>query len=194
MSGGDLRCQIVFRGPNGAASGVTAQHSQDFSAWYSSCPGLKVISPYSAEDARGLLKAAIRDDNPVVFLENEIMYDKAFEKTDEIMHYDFLLSIEKAKIEREGKDVSIIANSRQVGNALEASDILSKDGVHVEVINLRTLRPIDREAIKKTVKKTHKLVIVDEGWPQCGIGSEICAIIMECNQDHFKNSSLKKTF
>lgn len=181
MSSGELRCPIVFRGLNGAAAGVAAQHSQDFSAWYSSCPGLKVIAPYSVEDARGLLKAAVRDDNPVVFLENEIMYGRAFEKTDEIMNSDFLLPIGKAKIEKEGKDVSIITFSKQVGNALEAAEILAKDGIDVEVINLRTLRPLDREAIVKSVNKTHRLVAVEEGWPQCGICSEICAIVMECN-------------
>lgn len=180
MSAGDLKCPIVFRGLNGAAYGVAAQHSQCFAAWYSSCPGLKVVAPYSAEDCRGLLKAAIRDDNPVIFLENEIMYGKSFPKTDEIMDADFLLPIGKAKVERVGTDVSIITFSRQVQLALEAADILAKEGVSVEVINLRTLRPIDRDAIIKTVNKTHRLVAVEEGWPQCGIASEICAIVMEC--------------
>ena len=180
MSNGDIHCPIVFRGLNGAAAGVGAQHSQCFAAWYSSVPGLKVVAPYSAEDCRGLLKAAIRDDNPVVFLENEIMYGKAFPKTAEIMDKDFILPIGKAKIEREGTDVSIVTFSRQVGSALEAAEILAKDGVSVEVINLRTIRPIDRDAIIKTVNKTHRLVCVEEGWPQCGITSEICAITMEC--------------
>lgn len=181
MSAGDLRCPIVFRGLNGAAAGVAAQHSQCFAAWYASCPGLKVVAPYSAEDARGLLKAAIRDDNPVVFLENEIMYGKAFEKTEELMHPDFLLPIGKAKVERQGTDVSVVTFSKQVANALEAAEILARDGVSVEVINLRTLRPIDRDAIVKSVNKTHRLVVVEEGWAQCGIASEICAIVMECN-------------
>lgn len=181
MSAGDLRCPIVFRGLNGAAAGVAAQHSQDFSAWYSSCPGLKVIAPYSAEDARGLLKAAIRDDNPVIFLENEIMYGKAFDRTEQIMNENFLLPIGKAKIEKEGNDVSIVTFSKQVANALEAAEILGKDGINVEVINLRTLRPLDRDAIIKSVNKTHRLVCVEEGWPQCGISSEICAIVMEGN-------------
>ena len=180
MSAGDMKCPIVFRGLNGAAAGVAAQHSQCFAAWYASCPGLKVIAPYSAEDARGLLKAAIRDDNPVVFLENEIMYGKAFEKTEALMHPDFLLPIGKAKVEREGKDVSVVTFSRQVGNALDAAEILARDGISVEVINLRTLRPIDRDAIVKSVNKTHRLVAVEEGWSQCGVASEICAIVMEC--------------
>lgn len=182
MSNGDIDCPIVFRGLNGAAAGVAAQHSQCFAAWYSSCPGLKVVAPYSAEDCRGLLKASVRDNNPVVFLENEIMYGRSFPKTKEIMEEDFILPIGKAKVEREGKDVSIITFSRQVGNALEAAEILQKDGVSVEVINLRTLRPIDREAIIKTVNKTNRLVVVEEGWPQCGIASEICAIVMECKK------------
>jgi len=180
MSAGDLKCPIVFRGLNGAAAGVAAQHSQCFAAWYSSCPGLKVVAPYSVEDVRGLLKASIRDDNPVVFLENEMMYGRAFPKTDEVMNENFLLPIGKAKVEREGKDVSIITFSKQVGNSLEAAEILARDGISVEVVNLRTLRPIDRDAIVKSVNKTHRLVAVEEGWPQCGIASEICAIVMEC--------------
>jgi pyruvate dehydrogenase E1 component beta subunit len=180
MSNGDMKCPIVFRGLNGAAAGVAAQHSQCFAAWYSSVPGLKVVAPYSAEDCRGLLKASIRDDNPVVFLENEIMYGRAFPKTAEIMDENFILPIGKAKVERQGTDVSIVTFSRQVANALEAAEILAKDGISVEVVNLRTLRPIDREAIVKTVNKTHRLVCVEEGWPQCGITSEICSIVMEC--------------
>ena len=180
MSSGDINCPIVFRGLNGAAAGVGAQHSQCFAAWYSSCPGLKVVAPWSAEDCRGLLKASIRDDNPVIFLENEIMYGKTFPKTKEIMDEDFLLPIGKAKVEREGNDVSIVTFSRQVGHALEAAEILAKDGISVEVINLRTLRPLDRDSIVKTINKTHRLVTVEEGWPQCGITSEICAIAMEC--------------
>lgn len=181
MSAGDLTCPIVFRGLNGAAAGVAAQHSQDFSAWYASCPGLKVLAPWSAEDARGLLKAAIRDNNPVIFLENEIMYGKSFEKTPEIMDKDFVLPIGKAKVEREGTDVSIVTFSRMVGESLEVAKTLEKEGISVEVINLRTLRPIDRDAIVKSVKKTHRLVTVEEGWPQCGIGAEICGIVMESN-------------
>ncbi len=179
MSAGDLTCPIVFRGLNGAAAGVAAQHSQDFSAWYSSTPGLKVLAPWSAEDTRGLLKAAVRDNNPVVFLENEIMYGKSFSKTDEIMNKDFVLPIGKAKIEREGTDVSIITFSRMVGQSLEVAKTLEKEGISCEVINLRTLRPLDRDTIIKSVMKTHRVVTVEEGWPQCGIGSEICGIIME---------------
>lgn len=180
MSNGDIDCPIVFRGLNGAAAGVAAQHSQCFAAWYSSVPGLKVIAPYSAEDCRGLLKASVRDNNPVIFLENEIMYGQSFPKTTEMMNEDFLLPIGKAKVEREGTDVSIVTFSRQVGNALQAAEILAKDGISVEVINLRTLRPLDRNAIINTINKTHRLVCVEEGWPQCGITSEICAIAMEC--------------
>lgn len=180
MSNGDLKCPIVFRGLNGAAAGVAAQHSQCFAAWYSSVPGLKVVAPYSAEDCRGLLKQSIRDDNPVIFLENEMLYGKGFPKTKEFTDVDFLLPIGKAKVEREGTHVSIVTFSRQVGLALDAADILVKDGFSVEVVNLRSLRPIDRDAIVKTVNKTHRLVVVEEGWPQCGITSEICAIVMEC--------------
>lgn len=181
MSAGDIKCPIVFRGLNGAAAGVAAQHSQDYSAWYAHVPGLKVVAPWSAEDARGLLKASIRDDNPVVFLENEIMYGKAFPKEDRIMDKDFVLPIGKAKVEREGKDVSIITFSRMVGDSLEVAANLEKEGISVEVVNLRTLRPLDRTTIINSVKKTHRVVCVEEGWPQCGIGSEICALIMESN-------------
>jgi pyruvate dehydrogenase E1 component beta subunit len=179
MSAGDVTCPIVFRGLNGAAAGVAAQHSQCFAAWYSHCPGLKVLAPYSAEDARGLLKAAIRDDNPVVFLENEIMYGRAFPKTEELMNKDFVVPIGKAKVEREGKDVTIVTFARQVGECLEVAAKLEKEGISVEVINLRTLRPLDRTTILKSVMKTHRCVSVEEGWPQSGIGAEICAMIME---------------
>ena len=159
---------------------MAAQHSKCFAVLYSSVPGLKVIAPYNAEDCRGSLKAAIRDDNPVVFLENEIMYGKSFPKTKEIMDENFISTLAKAKVEREGNDVSKVTFSRKVGSALEAAEISEKDGISVEVINLRSLRPIDREAIVKTVNKTHRLVCVKEGWPQCGIASEVCAIVMEC--------------
>lgn len=179
MSAGDIKCPIVFRGLNGAAAGVAAQHSQDFSAWYAHCPGLKVVAPWSAEDARGLLKAAIRDENPVVYLENEIMYGKTFPRDERIMDKDFVVPIGKAKIEREGKDVSIITFSRMVGESLEVAKKLEAEGISVEVINLRTLRPLDRTTIIQSVKKTHRVVTVEEGWPTCGIGSEICAILME---------------
>jgi len=179
MSGGKINVPIVFRGTNGAARGVAAQHSQCFAAWYSSVPGLKVISPYDVEDCRGLLKAAIRDDNPVVFLENEIMYGAAFPVTDAIMDKDFVLPIGKAKIMRAGTDVTITAFSRMVGVALEAADALAKEGIKAEVINLRTIRPLDRNAIISSVKKTNRLVTIEEGWPTSGVGAEIGAVIME---------------
>lgn len=179
MSGGDIKCPIVFRGLNGAAAGVAAQHSQCFAAWYSHCPGLKVVAPWNLEDSRGLLKAAIRDDNPVVFLENEIMYGKTFEATEEILDPDFVVPIGKAKIERPGKDCTIVTFSRMVGVSLDAAEKLAQEGIDVEVINLRTLRPLDREAIIKSVKKTNRIVSVEEGWPQNGIGAEISALMME---------------
>eukprot|EP00598_Pedospumella_elongata_P013494 CAMPEP_0184988300 /NCGR_PEP_ID=MMETSP1098-20130426/23852_1 /TAXON_ID=89044 /ORGANISM="Spumella elongata, Strain CCAP 955/1" /LENGTH=333 /DNA_ID=CAMNT_0027513017 /DNA_START=96 /DNA_END=1097 /DNA_ORIENTATION=+ len=179
MSGGDMNVPIVFRGPNGAAAGVAAQHSQCFAAWYSSVPGLKVVAPWSAEDAKGLMKAAIRDENPVVVLENELLYGTPFPLSDEAQDKDFVIPFGKAKIEREGKDVSIITFSKSVGTSLEVAKNLEAEGISVEVINLRSLRPLDREAIVNTVKKTNRLVTVEEGWPQCGIGAEIAAIIME---------------
>jgi pyruvate dehydrogenase E1 component beta subunit len=180
MSGGQSPVPIVFRGPNGAAAGVGAQHSQCFAAWYSSVPGLKVLSPWNCEDAKGLLAAAIRDPNPVIVLENELMYGVEFELSDEAMADDFVLPIGKAKTEREGTDVSIITFSRPVGFALEAAEILAKeDGINAEVINLRSIRPMDREAIVESVKKTSRLVTAEEGWPQSGVGAEIAALVME---------------
>jgi pyruvate dehydrogenase E1 component beta subunit len=179
MSGGTIACPIVFRGPNGAASGVGAQHSQCFAAWYGSVPGLKVISPWSAEDCKGLLKAAIRDPNPVVFLENELMYGQAFDVADTVMGKDFVLPIGKAKIELEGSDITIVAHSRPVGFALDAAKELAKEGIKAEVINLRTIRPLDIDTIIASVKKTNHLVTVEGGWPQFGVGSEIVAQIME---------------
>jgi len=179
MSGGLATVPIVFRGPNGAAAGVGAQHSQCFAAWYGSVPGLKVVSPYSSEDARGLLKAAIRDPNPVIVLENEIMYGQSFPMSEESLSPDFLIPIGKAKIEKEGKDITVVAHSRMVGESLKAAEALAKDGISVEVINLRSIRPLDIEAINKSIKKTHRLVTVEGGWPQFGVGSEIIAQIME---------------
>ena len=179
MSSGEFSCPIVFRGPNGPAYGVAAQHSQDFSAWYASVPGLKVVAPYSLEDHRGLLKAAIRDPNPVVVLENEIMYGRSFPHDAKAMDKDFVVPIGKAKIEKEGKDVTIISYSRMVGECLEAAKQLEADGISVEVINLRTLRPLDRTTIVNSVKKTHRCITVEDGWPTYSIGFEICAIIME---------------
>lgn len=179
MSAGDINVPIVFRGTNGAAAGVAAQHSQDFAAWYSSVPGLKVLSPWNSEDARGLLKSAIRDNDPVVFLENEMMYGTTFPLSEEARSSDFMIPIGKAKIERAGTDVTITAFSRMVGVALAAAEDLAKEGISAEVINLRTLRPLDRDSIVASVKKTSRLVSVEEGWPQCGIGAELGAIIYE---------------
>lgn len=179
MSAGAVPVPIVFRGPNGAASGVGAQHSQCFASWYSNCPGLKVISPYSSEDCKGLLKAAIRDPNPVVFLENELLYGSAFEMSDEALSDEFVLPIGKAKIEREGKHVTLITHSKLVGMCLDAAKELEGQGIECEVINLRTLRPLDTDSIIKSVMKTNHCVTVEGGWPQCGIGSEICAVIVE---------------
>lgn len=176
MSGGTINCQIVFRGPNGAASRVGAQHSQGYENWYASIPGLKVISPYSAKDAKGLLKAAIRDPNPVIFLENELLYGDSF---DDIDDEDFILPIGKAEVIREGKDVTITAFSRQVKFALEAAAIMSERGIECEVINLRTIKPLDEETIIESVKKTNRLVTLEEGWGACGVGATIAAIVME---------------
>lgn len=179
MTGGDMTVPIVFRGPNGAASGVSAQHSQCFAAWYSSVPGLKVVAPWSSEDAKGLMKAAIRDENPVCVLENEMLYGMAFPMSDAAQSSDFTIPIGVAKTEREGTDVSIVTFSRMVGISLKVAEDLEKEGISCEVINLRTLRPLDRNAVIKTVMKTNRLVTVEEGWPQCGIGAEIAAIVME---------------
>ncbi|KDE05744.1 pyruvate dehydrogenase E1 component subunit beta [Microbotryum lychnidis-dioicae p1A1 Lamole] len=180
MSGGNVPCPIVFRGANGAAAGVGAQHSQDYASWYGQIPGLKVVSPYSAEDCRGLLKAAIRDPNPVVFLENEILYGQNFPVSKEAQSTDFLLPIGKAKIERKGTDVTVVAHSRMVGLSLEAAEILKKEeGIEVEVINMRSIRPLDIETIIESVKKTNRLVTVEGGFPAFGVGSEICAQVVE---------------
>jgi pyruvate dehydrogenase E1 component beta subunit len=176
MSGGQMGCHIVFRGPNGAAARVAAQHSQDYSAWYSSVPGLKVISPSNAADAKGLLKAAIRDPNPVIFLENEILYGQSgpVPKLD-----DFVLPIGKARIARAGKDVTIVSWSMGMRYAMEAAEALAKEGIEAEVIDLRTLKPMDTETIIESVKKTGRAVTVEEGWQQNGVGAEVVARIME---------------
>jgi len=179
MSGGQLGCPIVFRGPNGAAAAVGAQHSQCFGAWYSHCPGLYTIAPYNSRDAKGLMKAAIRDNNPVAFLEDEVSYGKEFPMTDEELSEDYVLPIGKAHIEREGTDITFIGYSRWVGVALEAAEELEKIGVSAEVINLRSLRPLDTECIINSVMKTNHVVTVEGGWPQSGIGAEIIATIME---------------
>ncbi|MBM3610366.1 MAG: pyruvate dehydrogenase complex E1 component subunit beta [Alphaproteobacteria bacterium] len=176
MSGGQMTCPIVFRGPNGVASRVGAQHSQCFASWYSHCPGIKVVAPYSAADAKGLLKSAIRDPNPVVFLENELMYGRSFDVPDE---KDFIVPIGKAAVLKEGSDATVVAFSLPVGKALEAADALQQEGVSVEVIDLRTIRPLDIETILTSVRKTNRLVTVEEGWPQSGVGAEIAAQVME---------------
>jgi pyruvate dehydrogenase E1 component beta subunit len=176
MSGGQMGCPIVFRGPNGAAARVAAQHSQDYSAWYSSVPGLKVVAPYTAADAKGLLKSAIRDPNPVIFLENEILYGQSFEVP---QLEDFTVPIGKARIARPGKDVTIVAFSIGMTYALKAADALKEEGIDAEVIDLRTLRPMDTETILASVKKTGRCVTVEEGWAQSGVGAEIMARVME---------------
>ena len=188
MSGGQMGCQMVFRGPNGAAARVGAQHSQDYSAWYSSVPGLKVISPSNAADAKGLLKAAIRDPNPVIFLENEILYGQSgpVPKLD-----DFVLPIGKARIARAGKDVTIVSWSMGMRYSLEAAEALAKEGIEAEVIDLRTLRPMDTETIIESVKKTGRCVTVEEGWQQNGVGAEIVARIMEHAFDYLDASVLR---
>ncbi len=176
MSGGQMGCPITFRGPNGAASRVAAQHSQCYASWYAHVPGLKVVAPYSAADAKGLLRSAIRDPNPVIFLENELLYGQQFECP---VNPDFTLPIGRARIERTGRDVTIVAFSIMVGVALKAAEILAGQGIEAEVVNLRTLRPLDTETIVASVKKTGRLVSVEEGWPFAGIGAEITMQVVE---------------
>jgi pyruvate dehydrogenase E1 component beta subunit len=180
MSGGQLGCPIVFRGPNGAAARVAAQHSQCYASWYAHCPGLKVVAPWSAADAKGLLRAAIRDPNPVIFLENEILYGQTFDcPTDE----EFLLPIGKAKIERTGSDVTIVAFSLMVGLAMQAAEELAGQGISAEVVNLRTLRPLDIGTVAASVRKTNRLVTIEEGWPYAGIGAEVAMQVIEAAFD-----------
>ncbi|XP_015158846.1 pyruvate dehydrogenase E1 component subunit beta-1, mitochondrial-like isoform X1 [Solanum tuberosum] len=208
MSGGNISVPIVFRGPNGAALGVGAQHSQHiprpalgrrqsrvwisekflccsklrshcYAPWYGSVPGLKVVAPYSSEDARGLLKAAIRDPDPVVFLENELLYGESFPVSEEVLDPSFTLPIGKAKIEKEGRDVTITAFSRMVGYALKAAETLAKEDINAEIINIRSIRPLDKSSINASVRKTNRLVTVEEGFPQHGVGAEICASVVE---------------
>ena len=190
MSGGQMRCPIVFRGPNGAASRVAAQHSQNYGPWYASVPGLIVIAPYDAADAKGLLRAAIRTDDPVVFLENELLYGRTFEvpKLDE-----WVLPIGKARVMRPGKDVTIVSYSIGVGLALEAAEALAGEGIDAEVIDLRTLRPLDKAAVLKSLAKTNRVVVVEEGWPTCSISSEIIAICMEEGFDDLDAPVLRVT-
>lgn len=176
MSGGQMGCPIVFRGPNGAAARVGAQHSQCFASWYAHCPGLKVISPYSAADAKGLLKSAIRDPNPVIFLENELLYGRTFDVPEDP---DYIVPIGVASIVRSGVDVTIVTFSIGVDYAMQAADKLAEQGIDAEVIDLRTIRPLDMDTIVESVKKTNRIVTVEEGWPYAGIGSEICSQICE---------------
>jgi pyruvate dehydrogenase E1 component beta subunit len=181
MSGGQMRCPVVFRGPNGAAARVGAQHSQNYGPWYASVPGLVVIAPYDASDAKGLLKAAIRCEDPVVFLENELVYGRSFELPE---LDDHVLPIGKARTVREGTDVSIVTYSIGVGLALEAAETLAGEGIEAEVIDLRTLRPLDKAAVLDSLKKTNRMVVVEEGYPICSIASEIIAICMEEGFDY----------
>ena len=181
MSGGQMRCPIVFRGPNGAATRVGAQHSQNFAPWYASVPGLIVIAPYDAADAKGLLKAAIRSEDPVVFLENELIYGRSFELPEA---GDHVVPIGKARTMREGSDVTIVSYSIGVGLSLEAAELLAGEGIEAEVLDLRTLRPLDRAAVLASLAKTNRLVIAEEGWPTCSIASEVMALCMEEGFDH----------
>ncbi|WP_296165241.1 pyruvate dehydrogenase complex E1 component subunit beta [uncultured Brevundimonas sp.] len=188
MSGGQIKAPIVFRGPNGAASRVAAQHSQDYSSWYANVPGLKVVAPYDAADAKGLLKAAIRDPNPVVFLEHEMMYGLEFDVPDV---EDYVVPIGKAKVRREGKDVTITAHARMVGFALQAAEKLAEEGIEAEVIDLRTLRPLDHETIVESVKKTSRLVSAEEGWGPMGVGAEVVARVIEHAFDYLDAPPLR---
>jgi pyruvate dehydrogenase E1 component beta subunit len=190
MSGGQMRCPVVFRGPNGAASRVGAQHSQNYAPWYAAVPGLIVIAPYTAADAKGLLKAAIRSPDPVVFLENELLYGQSFDvpKLD-----DHVLPIGKARVAREGKDVTLVSYTIGVGMALDAAAKLAEEGIEAEVIDLRTIRPLDKATVLASVKKTNRLVVVEEGWPVCSIASEIMAIVMEEGFDDLDAPVLRVT-
>ena len=190
MSGGQMRCPIVFRGPNGAASRVGAQHSQNYGPWYASVPGLIVIAPYDSADAKGLLRAAIQTDDPVVFLENELLYGRSFDvpKLD-----DWVLPIGKARVMREGADVTLVSYSIGVGISLEAADKLAEEGVECEVIDLRTLRPLDKATVLKSLAKTNRLVVVEEGWPTCSIASEVAAFVMEEGFDDLDAPVLRVT-
>ncbi len=190
MSGGQMRCPVVFRGPNGAAARVGAQHSQNYAPWYASVPGLIVIAPYSAADAKGLLKAAIRCEDPVVFLENELLYGQSFEvpKID-----DFVLPIGKARIAKAGADVTLVSYSIGVGVALEAALRLADDGIDAEVVDLRTLRPLDSDTVLQSLARTNRMVVVEEGWPTCSIASEIAAVVMEHGFDDLDAPVLRVT-
>ncbi|BCR95267.1 pyruvate dehydrogenase (acetyl-transferring) subunit E1 beta [Aspergillus luchuensis] len=194
MSGGIQPCNITFRGPNGFAAGVAAQHSQDYSAWYGSIPGLKVVAPWSSEDAKGLLKAAIRDPNPVVVLENELLYGQAFPMSEAAQKDDFVLPIGKAKIERPGKDLTIVTLSRCVGQSLNAAaELKQKYGVDAEVINLRSVKPLDVETIVQSLKKTGRIMCVESGFPMFGVSSEILALSMEYGFDYLTAPAVRVT-
>jgi pyruvate dehydrogenase E1 component beta subunit len=190
MSGGQMRCPVVFRGPNGAAARVGAQHSQNYGPWYASVPGLIVIAPYSAADAKGLLKAAIRCPDPVVFLENELLYGQSF---DVPKLNDHVLPIGKARVAREGRDVTLVSYSIGVGVSLDAATKLAEEGIEAEVIDLRTLRPLDKATVLESLKKTNRMVVVEEGWPVCSIASEIMAIAMEEGFDDLDAPVLRVT-
>jgi pyruvate dehydrogenase E1 component beta subunit len=189
MSGGQMRCPVVFRGPNGAASRVGAQHSQNYAPWYASVPGLIVIAPYSAADAKGLLKAAIRCEDPVVFLENELLYGHSFD----VPVGDVVLPIGKARVVRAGRDVTLVSYSIGVGIAIDAATTLAAEGIEAEVIDLRTLRPLDTATVLASLKKTNRLVVVEEGWPTCSIASEIAAVVMEHGFDDLDAPVLRVT-
>jgi len=190
MAGGQIGCPIVFRGPNGAAARVAAQHSQDYAAWYAHIPGLIVIAPYSAADAKGLLKAAIRDPNPVIFLENEVLYGKSFDVPDTD---DWVVPIGKAKTLKEGSDVTIVSHSHGLTYVMDALPMLEEAGINAEVIDLRTIRPLDKQAVIESVKKTNRCVTVEEGWSICGIGSEISAILMQDAFDYLDAPVMRVT-
>merc|ERR1711942_514027 len=185
MSGGVVNVPIVFRGPNGCAAGVAAQHSQCFAAWYAHCPGLKVISPYDSEDCKGLLKASVRDPDPVVFLENELLYGTAFDVDDKVLDPEFILPIGKAKIMRAGTDVTLVAHSIGVGFAVDAAAELVKEGISAEVINLRSIRPLDMDTVNESIKKTNHCITVEGGWPQHGVGAEVSASVAEGPAFHY---------
>merc|ERR1712018_1024486 len=185
MSGGTVNIPIVFRGPNGCAAGVAAQHSQCFAAWYGHCPGLKVISPYDSEDCKGLLKASIRDPDPVVFLENELMYGTTFDIEDKVMDEDFLVPIGKAKVMRQGKDITLVLHSIGVGFCMGAAELLAKEGISAEVVNLRSIRPLDMDTVNQSVMKTNHLITVEGGFPMFGVGAEVCAQVIEGPAFHY---------
>jgi len=192
MSGGKINVPITFRGTNGAAKAVGAQHSQDFSSWYSSVPGLKVVAIYDSQDAAGLLRACLRDPDPCVFLENEILYGQSFKLPAEALDPNYCIEIGKAHIRRSGSDITLVSHGRMVENIDAAAVELEKEGVSAEVINLRSLRPLDRDTIIESVKKTNRLVVCEEGWPQCGIGAEICATMMESDAFDYLDAPVER--